>query len=1161
MKLYLFTFLFFFVAIGYAQDISLHSAGTASNYREKKIAVRDTVVLDSVSLNPKRFTILDKYGNSPDPFSYRIDFKKGIIIFSKELQEQQDSLTVQYLKYPDFLTRDYFALDPKIIVENTGKIDKLYSLQESTNTNTFTPFEGLNTSGSISRGITIGNNQNAVVNSELDLQITGKLSEKVSIRASIQDANIPTQEGGYSQSLNEFDQIFIELYGENWNIRAGDIDLENNNSYFGRFTKKVQGISLGGVFTNDDGSKISAFASGALVRGVFSKSEFIGQEGNQGPYKLVGPNGELYILVVSGSERVYVNGLLLKRGENEDYVIDYNAGEIKFNSTYPITSNMRISVEYQYTDRNYTRFIGYGGGNYSSEKLDLGVYVYSENDAKNQPLQQNLSEEQVDILKNAGDDQDQMIAPSAVPDAYAENKVLYKKEVINGVETFVFSNNPEDVLFSVRFTLVGDNMGDYIISDASAISRIYEYVPPSNGLKQGNYAPIIRLNAPSKLQIGGLNGSYHPTDKTKIDFEVSGSNNDLNLFSNIDDGNNDGFAGRLAVNQRILTTADTLKVDAFGSLDYVQKDFKTIERLYNIEFNRDWNLVNPMGNESFLISGFQVSHPKIGGGRYEFQNLNYSENFNGTRQVVSSVLNFKKLKVETYGSFLDSKADSISSKFFRVNNRTTYSFEKAWVGGKVALEDNRIKDVKRDSISPISQKFSSFEVFSGIGDSTKVFVEAGYQFRVNDSVRNNVLQKVNSSNTYYLKSRLINTENTQLQAFANYRTLEYEPIFGSENGLVSQVNPAIREKKVERSLNSRILYNQSLLDNGIRWNTTLESNNGVIPQQEYTFVKTDAGQGVYTWNDYNNNGIQELDEFEVAQFQDEAEYVRILLPNQIFLKIRQNKFSQIITLNPQNWSNKEGFKKLLSHFYNQTSYVLDRKVKRKNDGFNINPFQDGGNDQLGLTLNFRNALFFNRGKQHFTTSYTYISTSSDNLLSVGLQRNELKSHQLNFNHKFWESWLLNLKGSTGSNESLSENFATRNYRLDNYDVNPKISYLLNQQTRFDVFYQFMNKDNQLGAMEMLNQQKLGFSFAYTNAEKISVNGEFNYIDNAFKGSAFSPVAYQMLEGLQPGTNFTWRLLFQKRITKYLDANLSYFGRKSETTKTVHTGSIQLRAYF
>ena len=144
------------------------------------------------------------------------------------------------------------------------------------------------------------------------MQITGKLSDKISIRASIQDANIPTQRGGYTQNLEEFDQIFIELYSDTWNIRAGDVDLQNQNSYFGRFTKKVQGISLGATLAHDSGAKTSTFASAALVRGVFSSSNFVGQEGNQGPYKLVGPDGELFVLIVSGSEKVYVNGMLLK---------------------------------------------------------------------------------------------------------------------------------------------------------------------------------------------------------------------------------------------------------------------------------------------------------------------------------------------------------------------------------------------------------------------------------------------------------------------------------------------------------------------------------------------------------------------------------------------------------------------------------------------------------------------------------------------------------------------------------------------------------------------------------------------------------------------------------------------------------------------------------
>ena len=1138
MKLFLILFFGLFLSVSFAQDLP-------SNFQSRKVAINDTIQIDSVSINPIRFQIIDTKGIVVDSSNYKVDFGKSILILSKNIVRENDTLTIKYLRYPEYLTKDYFVLDSSVIVRKSNSINKLYSLQESSYKNDFKPFEGLNTLGSISRGITVGNNQNAVVNSELNLQITGKLSDKVSIRASIQDSNIPSQDAGYTQSLEEFDQIFIELYSDNWNIRAGDIDLANAKSYFGNFTKKVQGISLGGTINHKSGAKTNVFASGALVRGVFSSSDFVGQEGNQGPYKLVGPNGELYILIVSGSERVYVNGLLLSRGESEDYVIDYNAGEVKFNATYPITANMRIHVEYQYTDRNYTRFIGFGGGNYTSKKLDIGAYVYSESDAKNQTLQQSLTEEQVTILKDAGDDTSQMIAPSAVPDTYSDNKILYKKEDINGVEAFVFSNNAEDELYSVRFTLLGEGLGNYIVGDINTINRIFEYLEPIDGVLQGNYGPVIQLTAPTKIQVGGVNGAYHPNEKTTIGFEVAGSVNDLNLFSDLDNANNNGFAGKLNIKQTILKIPETRKLDAFASINLINKDFRTIERLYAVEFNRDWNLTNPLGDQRFIIGGLEYSDSKIGNLRYEFQNLDYSENFSGNRNVLSFNLRFGKINLVSNGSSLQSKGSELNSKFFRIHNVATYSFKKSWFGGKLALEDNQVRAVINDSLTPVSQKFNAYEVFTGLGDSTKVFTEVGYRYRVNDSLRNSELTKVSASNDIYLKSRILNKPNSNLSVFANYRILKDK----------DEINEG------KKSLNSRLLYNQSFFKNAIRLNTVLETNNGVLPQQEFTYVKVAPGEGIYTWYDYNNNGIQDLEEFEVAQFQDEAEYIRILLPNQIFVKISQTKISQTLNLNPQQWSTRNDFRKIISHFYNQTSFLIDKKIKRKNDVFIINPFKDHGFDELSSASNFRNALFYNRGKQKFTTIYTFILTSNRNFLSIGLAEVKLKSHQLNFNHKLQENWLVNLRGALGENKSLTENFESRNYTLDTYEVNPKISYLLNSQTRFGVFYQYLNKENQLSNFELLTQQKIGISFAYSNAQKISLNGEFNYINNNFTGNAYSPVAYQMLEGLQPNINLTWRLLLQKRITKFLDINLSYFGRKSETFKAVHTGSVQLRAYF
>ena len=1138
MKKVLFLAVFFITFLGYGQE-------SGSKYRSKKVAVRDTISVDNVGLNPSKLRIEDLQGNTIDPLLYSLDYPNALVFPSEILLAKNDSLRIDYLVFPEFLTKEYFEFDQAIIVESTGSIEKLYTLDQNSNESLFTPFNGLNTSGSISRGITIGNNQNAVVDSQLDLQITGKLSDKISIRASIQDANIPTQQGGYTQNLEEFDQIFIELYSDTWNIRAGDVDLQNQNSYFGRFTKKVQGISLGAILEHDSGAKTSTFASAALVRGVFSSSNFVGQEGNQGPYKLVGPDGELFVLIVSGSEKVYVNGMLLKRGENEDYLIDYNAGEIKFNPTYGITANMRIRVEYQFTERNYTRFIGYGGADYTSDTFDIGAYVYTENDLKNQPLQQSLSSEQVAILQGAGDDQGAMTAPSSVPDTYEDGKFLYKKQLyLNGEEIFVFSNNPQDELFNVRFSLVGDNLGDYRLSEGSAINKIFEYIPPINDVAQGSYAPFIRLNAPTKLQVGGVKASYHPGEKTTVNFEIAGSKKDLNLFSERDNNDNDGYAAHLEFQQDIIKRPDSLLVSAVGTFDFINRNFRSIERLYNVEFNRDWNLTNPKGDRRFVTLGVNAASNTFGKAYYNFEQLQFSENYNGSRHQLSANTSYKKLTLVAGASYLDSKSSLLKTQFLRGNSRASYSFKKAWIGAKVGFENNSVRAIEKDTLTPLSIKYTAYEAFAGLGDSTKVFLQGGYRFRTNDSLKNGSVQRVSKSNTIYLQSKVLNTKDRQLSVFANYRVLE-----------------TTTDQQTQTSLNARVLYNQNLFKGLIRLNTSLSSNNGVTPQQDFTYIEVDQGEGVYTWNDYNANGIQELEEFEIAQFQDQANFIRILLPNQRFIKIRENTFGQTLTFNGQKWSGKKRFLKIMSQFYNTTSFIIDRKIRRANEDFNINPFKDGKQNQLGLVLNFRNTLFFNRGKQRYTTNYTYLNTATDNLQSLGLQSSKLESHQLNFTHKFGKNWLLIAKGISGTNESISENFQARNYILETLDINPKISYLLNSQTRFDVFYNSVGKENTINGLEVLSQQKLGASFAYANAEKISINGEFSFIDNAFKGNAFSPVAYQMLEGLQPGNNYTWRLLFQKRITKYLDANLNYNGRKSQTSNTVHTGSLQLRAFF
>lgn len=1132
-QLFLFLFLCVF-SVGFAQEKN-------QAYKSRKIVyTKEVILIDTIALNPNSFKIYNFNNQEIDTSYYSFNYQTKKLLFKKEFQ---DSVKVTYYQLPNFLTKTYTIYDEKKIVPNEN--GRLLTFSEN-NKKPTSVFDGLQTNGSISRGVTIGNNQNTVLNSNLDLQISGKISENVTLKASIQDSNIPLQEGGYSQKLDEFDQIFIELSSKNWNIRAGDLFLENRKTSFLNFNKKVQGLSS--HFNWGNSNKNDLFFAASLVRGQYARSNFTGQEGNQGPYKLRGNNGELYVLIISGSERVYVNGILKERGENKDYIIDYNAGEIIFNATFPITSEMRIVMEYQYSDRNFTRFLSYGGFNHESEKFSIGAYVYSENDVKNQPLQQSLSEEQVQILQNAGDDTTLMNAPSAYEDSYSENKILYKKTLIGPTEIFEFSTDQTQTLFQVKFTFVGNNLGNYVLASNNTIGKIYEYVAPIAGIPQGNYEPIVKLIAPTKIQIATIVSKYSPSDKTEIETEIAISNNDRNLFSGLDDANNQGIASKLNIKQQLFSKG--INVQSFANINYIQENFKPIERLYNIEFNRDWNITNPLGNQVLIVGGFQFNSVQKDSikwqtfGKYQFEKLDYSTNFSGNKHVFQAIAKNKSIVFQTQTSLMNSQSETSKSDFFRNQNLMKYQVKKNYIGGSFRAESSKELLTQTQTLSNFSQRFSEFGNFIGRGDSTAVFTEIGYLARQNDSLQNSILKRVNTSFSTYLKSQLIKNDRRNLGVFINYRTLKF-----TDN------------RATEPSINSRLNYSDSFFNQLIQTTTFYENNSGSIAQQEFTYLEVDPGRGVYMWNDYNNNNVQELQEFEIATFPDLAKYVKVFLPNQTFIRTYQNKLSQTLTFNGNAWQNESGFMKFLSNFYNQTSLIIDKKVARNSNSFEWNPFSKNEEDLIGLNNNFRNSLFFHKGKQRNSVTYTYNSSSLKNLLNFGSQENYIKSHQLQYVHLVKKFWLFQLQTNTSNSESISDSYASRNFNIEGIEMAPKVSYIFSKNASWDIFYENSTKENTIGNLERLKQNQFGTSFNWNTEKGFSMNGIFTYINNDFTGSASSPVGFQLLEGLQNGKNTTWQLIFQKNITQFLDVSINYNGRKSETSKTIHTGTVQLRAFF
>jgi hypothetical protein len=211
-------------------------------------------------------------------------------------------------------------------------------------------------------------------------------------------------------------------------------------------------------------------------------------------------------------------------------------------------------------------------------------------------------------------------------------------------------------------------------------------------------------------------------------------------------------------------------------------------------------------------------------------------------------------------------------------------------------------------------------------------------------------------------------------------------------------------------------------------------------------------------------------------------------------------------------------------------------------------------------MNLRNSLFFNRGKQYYSTTYNFINNRSKNSLSFGNIENEILSHQLTFKHKL-NSILFSSTATFKNKKSKSENFVSKNYTFNEAKYGPKLSYFIQNNNKIDIYYQYSNKENLISNFETLTQNKFGISSAFSNKNKLVINSELNYYKNKFKGNPNSIIGYIMMEGLQSGNNLTWTLNIQKKVTKNVDLNLNYFARKSDNNSAIHNGSVQLKANF
>jgi hypothetical protein len=147
----------------------------------------------------------------------------------------------------------------------------------------------------------------------------------------------------------------------------------------------------------------------------------------------------------------------------------------------------------------------------------------------------------------------------------------------------------------------------------------------------------------------------------------------------------------------------------------------------------------------------------------------------------------------------------------------------------------------------------------------------------------------------------------------------------------------------------------------------------------------------------------------------------------------------------------------------------------------------------------------------------------------------------------------------GVKENTSEFFSTRDYRIRSVSVDPKFSVQPNVSFRITTGYRYQSRDNVAGQQTEFNTGSL--EIRYAPVSKGSYSAKLSIIDIAYNAPENTSIAYEMLEGLLPGTNYTWGLGLQRTLSKTIQVSVNYEGRKPEGIKTIHTGTMQARAFF
>lgn len=419
---------------------------------------------------------------------YQVNYREGAITLQRDFPEDA-LIEITYQTLPFTIKkqykRDLFHRGAPREKTGTGA-DQDASLPRKTLDRPATAPSQLHVTGSQRFGISVGSKRSLSQNRELRISVDGKVSENVSVIASLSDQDLPIQASGTTEDIQDIDQKLIRITSPNVTATLGDFEGSLGNSEFIFFPRALEGVQVEGDFK---WGKFHLIPS-SIPKGQSTSKVIRGEEGRS-EYR-IDADGE-FVVVKAGSEIVWLNGERMRRGKNNDYVVrEYGDPTIEFTNKHLITGNDVIRVDFEFIpeDRSYQRNLYGASGslNLPGDRVTLGAAYAVESDLDNIENAFIVISEQdlIDLRRNELD-----------PDGDGKSLIPPEKHSVWGLDGALNLSNQTSVTGEIAFSALDKNTFSGL--DSKIISRAWKLLALSSYEK-------IRLN----LDVRSLDADFVP---------------------------------------------------------------------------------------------------------------------------------------------------------------------------------------------------------------------------------------------------------------------------------------------------------------------------------------------------------------------------------------------------------------------------------------------------------------------------------------------------------------------------------------------------------------------------------------------------------------------------------------------------------------------------